>query len=129
MARTPINERLHASTSVPGGHFVPNGLRCFIDRFSTRESVREFVKWRENPVTIAYLAALRTLSVTPPAAYVQPESVEVQFGVQSGVSLALSLAEDPTALYPGLFTGSTSGTDVALDASGVTEYTTAPDAT
>lgn len=126
MNQSPVNERLTVSAAVPGGRFVPNGLRCFVDRFSTSASMNEFIKWRENPVTIAYLSALRTLSVTPPAGYVQSENVKIQFGVQSGVMLALSLAEDPTALYPSLFTGTTS--DAATTQGSLqTEYTAAPD--
>lgn len=89
--------------------------------------MNEFIKWRENPVTIAYLSALRALAVTPPAGYVQTDSVSVQFGVQSGVVLALSLAEDPTTLYPSLFTGATSGAAMDASESLQTEYTAAPD--
>lgn len=127
MEQTPVNERLTVSAAVPEGRFVPNGLRCFLNRFSAQASMNEFIKWRENPVTIAYLSALRTLSVTPPAGYVNAESIEIQFGMQSGVMLALSLAEDPTALYPSLFTGATSGADTIPSGSLQTDYSAAPD--
>ena len=127
MTQSPVNERLTVSAAIPDGRFVPNGLRCFLSKFSEQSSMKDFVKWRENPVTIAYLSALRTLSVTPPAGYVNADSIEVQYGVQSGVTLALSLAEDPTALYPALFTGTSSGAPLGSTGSLQTDYSAAPD--
>ena len=127
MVSTPIEERLAVAPAVPGGRFTPNGLNSFISRFSTRESLNEFLRWRENPVTMAYLAALRALSATIPAGYLNRDSVELQYGVQCGLTLASALMDDPTSMYPQLFltdpTSGGGGTADPLD----TEYTAAPD--
>lgn len=127
MEPTPVEERLIAAGAVTGGRFSPNGLRNFQLKFATPASFEEFVKWRESPVTIAYLSALRALACTPPVGYVATDSIPVQFGVQSGVTLAAQLADDPTSLFPSLFSGSTSGAGAGTAGYPQTEYSVAPD--
>lgn len=127
MALTPTEERMALAPSVSGGRFTPNGLASFISRFSTQESLNEFLRWREHPVTMAYLAALRALSATIPAGYLNRDSVELQYGVQCGLTLASALMDDPTSMYPQLFmtspTSGAGGPAETLD----TDYSTAPD--
>ena len=126
MRPTPIEERLAIAPAVSGGRFTPNGVASFVSRFSTQESLNEFLRWRENPVTMAYLSALRGLSANVPAAYLNRDNVELQYGLQCGLSLAVSLMDDPTSVYPQLFMASpTSGDPKAEETS--TEYSTAPD--
>ena len=125
MTLTPAEARLQLAGAFSGGRFSPNGLRNFQLKFATPESIDEFLKWRDNPVTLAYLGALRGLMATPPAGYVPADSVELQFGVQSGLALAAQLVDDPTSLYPSLFS-STSGRAVESDEM-LTEYSVAPD--
>lgn len=125
MTTTPAEARLQLAGAFSGGRFSPNGLRNFQLKFASADSLDEFLKWRDNPVTLAYLGALRVLMTTPPAGYVPTDSVELQFGVQSGVALAAQLADDPTSLFPSLFL-STSGQEAGSDEMS-TEYSVAPD--
>ena len=127
MVSTPIEERLAYAPGSSGGRFTPNGVASFVSRFSSQESLNEFLRWRESPVTMAYLAALRGLMVNLPPSHMNRENVELQYGVQCGLTLATSLMDDPTSLYPRLFTGSTSGPGTVAPDALPTEYTTAPD--
>lgn len=128
MRPTPIEERVSLASVTPGGTFTPNGVQAFTARFSTTESLNEFMRWRRHPVTLAYLAALRALAVSLPPGYLDRENLQVQYGVQCGVSLCATMADDPTALFPKMFTGSTSGPDSTDDGQLASDYTDAPDA-
>lgn len=68
-----------------------------------------FAEWRVNPITMLMLESLRELGVTPPAAYIDTESIPVQYGVSSGLSLAAAFVSDPRVLYPHLFSGAAPG--------------------
>lgn len=126
LQETPIEARLSYATSPSGGRFSRNGFTALTSRFATQESLNEFLRWRENPVTLAYLAAFRALAASMPPAYLNRDSVELQYGVQSGVQMAASLMDDPTILCPSLFSVPTSGPDP--DDQDATDYRIAPDA-
>lgn len=81
-------------------------------RFSTLESRALFNEWRGHPVTVLMVDLLRELCMTPPAAYIETESIPVQYGVSSGLSLAASVVDDPSVLIPELFSGVTSGAGI-----------------
>lgn len=68
-----------------------------------------FNAWRMNPMTMLMLESLRELGVTPPAGYLDTDSIPTQYGVSSGLGLAHSFMSDPQVLYPHLFSGSAPG--------------------
>jgi hypothetical protein len=73
------------------------------------EAHDDFETWRVNPVTMLMLDALRELAITPPASYIDTDSIEVQYGVSSALALASSFLNDPRVLYPFLFSGAAPG--------------------
>jgi hypothetical protein len=125
---TPAEERVSTATSPRGGRFSPGGLVEFLSFFSHREALEEFLKWRGHPATVRFLGALRAMAANVPPAYLNRDSVELQYGVTSGLGLAVTLIDDPTSLYPELFTkeGSTPGPGGAPEPEA--SYMVAPDA-
>jgi len=83
-------------------------------RFSTPDSRTEFLAWRSNPITQLMVDALRELSATPPPGYLDTDSIPAQYGVSSGLSLGGNFVDDPTVLYPFLFTGTTPGAELRV---------------
>lgn len=125
---SPVTTRVALSGTRTPGRFSVGGVTAFCNMMIPAESFSAFMRWREDPITSAFLSALRDLAITPPAGYVSPSDVRIQFGVQSGLTLAATLADDPTALYPFLFTGSATSGGAARDESDATSYSVAPDA-
>ena len=78
-------------------------------RFQTPLSRGVFNEWRNNDNTILMLEALRELSQTPPPGYLDTDSIPVQYGVSSGLSLAANFIDDPSVLFAHLFTGAALG--------------------
>jgi hypothetical protein len=72
-------------------------------RFSTMESRGTFVEWRQNPTTVLLLDVLREMGVVPPAMYLEHDDIALQYGVSSGLALASQVLDDPTTLFPELF--------------------------
>ena len=68
-----------------------------------------FENWRTHPLTMLMIESVRELSVTPPVAYIDTDSVATQYGVSSGLSLASAFLSDPCTLYPFLFSGAAPG--------------------
>jgi len=101
--------RVTLARSVSRGSFALNGAEAFASRFQSEKSLGDYVAWRDHPVTRLYLGALRSLAFTPPPLYVSRDSVEMQYGMQAGIELAAMLADDPTSVYPDMFTGAASG--------------------
>lgn len=111
MKQTPAEQRVSLSAATPGGRFAPSGVADFVSWFSRAETMDEFLKWRGNPATVRFLSAIRSLAFNIPPAYLNRDSVELQYGVSSGLGLAAALIDDPTSVYPELFTkdGTTPG--------------------
>lgn len=111
MKQTPAEQRVSLSAVSPGGRFAPSGTADFVSWFSRAETVDEFLKWRGHPATVRFLGAIRALAFNIPPAYLNRDSVELQYGVSSGLGLAAALIDDPTSVYPELFTkdGTTPG--------------------
>ena len=82
--------------------------------FSSPESRGAFNEWRNQPLTLMFVDALRELGVNPPAAYLETESIPVQYGVSSGLALAAGVLDDPSVLFPSLFTGVTPGSPATM---------------
>lgn len=126
MSATPQEERVASAGFQRSGRLSPSGLADFLARYSSGDSVEEFVKWRSNPTTVRFLAAIRSLATNIPPAFLNRSSVELQYGVSSGLGLAASLIDDPSTVYPELFTNPTPvGDPESAIAAG---YTSEPDA-
>jgi len=73
--------------------------------FITPEAREAFGEWRRLPITQLMIDVLREMAIDPPAAYLDTESIPVQYGVGSGIGLAAAVMDDPATLFPHLFTG------------------------
>ena len=96
-------------------------------RFQDPISRGAFNEWRYNDNTMLMLEALRELSQTPPPAYLDTDSIPVQYGVSSGLSLAVNFIDDPSVLLPALFTGAALGSAPILMPE--TDYSVDPEST
>lgn len=90
--------------------------------FLSKESRDAFLEWRRHPVTLLMVDALREIALEPPAAYIDTDSIPVQYGVSSGLGLAAAVLDDPSVLFPHLFTGVAPGAVALPD----TDYGTDP---
>ena len=84
---------------------MSSALREMQMNFLSKESRDVFHEWRTHPLTVLMVDALREIALEPPAAYIDTDSIPVQFGVSSGLGLAAAVLDDPSVLYPHLFTG------------------------
>lgn len=82
--------------------------------FAAPESRSAFNEWRSQPLTLMFVDAIRELGVNPPAAYLETDSIPVQYGVSSGLALAAGVLDDPSVLFPNLFTGATPGAQATM---------------
>ena len=114
--------------SPAGGKLHTSGLADFLEWFSRESTLEEFVSWRGNPATVRFLGAIRALASNVPPAYLNRDSVELQYGVTSGLGLAASLIDDPTSVYPELFKKSVSTPGADADPERDSVYTVEPDA-
>ncbi|MBM4043562.1 MAG: hypothetical protein FJ279_00460 [Planctomycetes bacterium] len=73
--------------------------------FIVPEAREAFGEWRRLPITQLMIDVLREMAIDPPAAYLDTESIPVQYGVGSGIGLAAAVMDDPATLFPHLFTG------------------------
>lgn len=76
-------------------------LRRALRPASTLDSFR---RWADDPMTKLVLSAVRDLAVNGPAS-LDMEGAAAQHGVTSGLCLAAQLMDDPSVVYPELFTG------------------------
>lgn len=74
---------------------------------SGKEAEDGFREWRRHPYTVAFVNALAELVDTPPAMTggTVTEQILVQYGVTSGLALALKLLTQPNRVYPEVFRG------------------------
>lgn len=99
---TPAVVRL--DSSAPDGYNVPSGVTAFRERFVPLDSALTFKEWSELPVTRLVRGALQSLVLSGPTSVASSDAA-VQYGVTSGLTLALQLLTDPSIVYPELFTG------------------------
>ena len=119
---TPARQRIDLSKRVR--RCVGSALVELQRRFQTPLSRGNFNEWRNNENTILMLEALRELSQNPPPGFLDTESIPVQYGVSSGMNLAASFIDDPSVIYPFLFTGAAIGAEQGMMPE--TDYETDP---
>jgi len=88
---------------------IGSALDYLQKQMSRPEDESAFLEWRNNPVTLLMIDAMREISVTPPAGYIDTDDIGAQYGVSSMASFAASFFADPRVLFPQLFSGATPG--------------------
>ena len=91
------------------GFGTGGALEYLQQKFTPRQAEAEFLEWRNNPVTLLMIDAMRELSMTPPASQIDTDDLGVQYGVSSMAAFAASFFGDPRVVYPHLFSGATPG--------------------
>lgn len=98
-----------AAVRVPGaGHeglaTPASGVVALRRALSAQGSLDSFRRWANDPMTRLVLSAIRDLSVFGPPG-VDESGIAVQYGMTAGLNLAAQLIDDPSVVYPELFTG------------------------
>ena len=81
-----------------------SGVLALRRHLSRAEMLDTFRKWADDPMTKLVLSAVRDLAVSGPLS-LDVKEVAVQYGVTSGLNLAAQLMDDPSVVFPELFTG------------------------
>ena len=81
-----------------------SGVLALRRHLSRAEMLDTFRKWADDPMTKLVLSAVRDLAVNGPLSFDVKETA-VQYGVTSGLNLAAQLMDDPSVVFPELFTG------------------------
>ena len=81
-----------------------SGVLALRRHLSRAEMLDTFRKWADDPMTKLVLSAVRDLAVNGPLSLDVKETA-VQYGVASGLNLAAQLMDDPSVVFPELFTG------------------------
>ena len=86
----------------PDGFYSPGGLIALRELLSADADASAFSAWRGNPLTEAFVSALRDLALQPAPAMLDCSEIPVQYGVTCGLQIAARLLDDPTAVVPGV---------------------------
>ena len=81
-----------------------SGVLALRRHLSRAEMLDTFRKWADDPMTKLVLSAVRDLAVNGPLSLDVKETA-VQYGEASGLNLAAQLMDDPSVVFPELFTG------------------------
>lgn len=81
-----------------------SGVLALRRHLSRAEMLDTFRKWADDPMTKLVLSAVRDLAVNGPLS-LDVKEMAVQYGVTSGLNLAAQLMDDPSVVFPELFTG------------------------
>ena len=122
--KTPAKTRAEYAEARVKGKLVGSAVTQLNQRFLPLNSAGEFIEWRKHPLTVLFIDALRELAIAPPAAYVPVDGIGVEYGLTSGIGMAASLLDDPSAVFPNLFSGATPGSETPTTD---TTYALAPD--
>ena len=95
-------DRLSAMLSAPRGVIRKDPVLRLAEMFGPEGDREKFLRWASDETTRAMRAVLRDLAVNVPAPLASAD-VHVQYGVTSGIQLALRILEDPTILFSQLF--------------------------
>ena len=81
-----------------------SGVLALRRHLSRAEMLDTFRKWADDPMTKLVLSAVRDLAVNGPLS-LDVKEMAVQYGVTAGLNLAAQLMDDPSVVFPELFTG------------------------
>ncbi len=76
-----------------------DGISTFVKVFAPRESKAAFLEWKQNPITVRMIAALRAMAFHQPPMSQQVD-MAAQYGMTMGIVLGAQLLEDPASLLP-----------------------------
>jgi hypothetical protein len=124
--KTPAQQRVELSRVRRLG--LGSALAEMQEKFRSPESRDGFGIWRRDPMTMLLIDAIRELSATPPPGYIDTADIGPQYGVSSGLSLAAAVLDDPSTLFPHLFTGAAPGSGELPPSDYGTDPMLAPDA-
>lgn len=99
---TPVLDRLSGARA--GGRRA-SGLAALRAQFNAAESEKAFAEWAKHPVTALVRRALNDMALNGPVALATPESYAVQHGMTVGLGLAAQMLEDPSTVFPDMFSG------------------------
>ena len=113
---SPVATRMAAQS--PGGLLGPSGVANFRRLYSGQDKAEPFHQWASLTGTRLLRDALRDIALHTPPGLTGVEDPLVQYGMSLGLSLAARLMEDPSSVFPELFT-SVSGASSEFNPLGV----------
>lgn len=105
------------------GRVVGSNINFLQRQFQPPESEKDFIKWRNLPITKLMIGAIREIGMVPEIASMDAVDPVVSFGFTQGCSLSAQLLDDPSAIYNWLFRELTP----ELSGDPPMEYSSAPD--
>lgn len=102
---TPEQERVAARLDPVSNPAIAT-LRAALS--SGKDAEDQFLKWRKSPMTRLFIAALNELADSPPPFSNESgdtNSVLLQYGMTSGLNLAVKLLSRPSRVYPDVLKG------------------------
>lgn len=97
---SPVDQRLATVAGSPSGHLAPSGVQAYRNALDGNASA--FADWRRHPMTKKLLGAMQDIVLHAPAELATEDRL-VQYGITSGLTLALQLVADPSSVWPGVF--------------------------
>lgn len=82
---------------------VGGAMHAMLMAMQPPEALSRFHTWRTNPTTILMVEALRELVLDPSTAHHLKQTPEIEYGVTQGLALAAQMLNDPSSLFPELF--------------------------
>ena len=99
---TPVIDRVSA---VQAGGCRASGLPALRAQFNSADSEKSYDEWAKHPVTGLVRKALYDMAINGPASMQSSESYAVQYGMTLGLGLAAQLLDDPSVVFPDIFSG------------------------
>lgn len=98
----PVAARLAAQSA--GGLLGPSGVARFRSLYSGQDKAPLFDEWASLTGTKLLRDALRDMAIHAPFATGESDNYLVQYGIGLGLGLAARLMEDPSSVFPEMFT-------------------------
>lgn len=111
--------RANASFSTRGGALRINPLVAASERWGPDGDVTALRAWMEDETTKQMIELIKELTFNPPPGLVSPDKLE-NYGMTTGLQLAVRVLEDPTILFAHVFEANDAGGTALPDA----DYTT-----
>ena len=117
----PIRDRVNERSDASANPAIAK-LRKALS--SGKDAEMGYLKWRRDPFTQAFLAAIAEFSDLNPVDFGSPDKSLVQYGMTCGIDLAYRLMTQPQRVFPEVFGGAAPAlVDSVLDQA----YTDTPD--
>lgn len=90
--------RVNSSFSMRGGALFKSPLAEAADRWGPDGDTVKLREWLNDPTTRQMVGLIKELTFNPPPGFVSTDKIE-NYGVTSGLQLAVRVLEDPTILF------------------------------